>query len=122
MRREKLSNDFYCDEFECNCGCGLDDIDPRVIYWLQVVRDALGRPVHVTSGLRCEEHNKNEGGHQYSRHQYGLAADIYVCNMMSEVLMDVIQCVTHCRCGIGVYPNRWFIHFEIQSSNRRWVK
>ena len=122
MKREKLSDNFYRDEFDCRCGCGWDNIDRRVVSWLQVVRDALGRPVHVTSGLRCKKHNRAVGGHQYSLHRRGLAADITVRGMMPEVLMDIIQCVAHCRCGIGVYPNWRFVHFEIRSDNRRWVK
>lgn len=36
---------------------------------LQVIRDALGKPIHITSGYRCEQLNKLVGGVPNSSHK-----------------------------------------------------
>lgn len=45
---------------------------------LQPVRDAIGVPIHVSSGYRCVKLNRAIGGVKHSQHLMGLAADI-VC-------------------------------------------
>ena len=85
------TKNFNVSEFSCHCGCGTNIIDQRVIDMAQTIRDALGVPVHVNSGCRCEKHNANAkvGGVQKkvdaktgkvickgSNHLYGLAADL----------------------------------------------
>lgn len=44
---------------------------------LDPVRGMWGKPLHVSSGYRCEELNKAVGGSKTSAHLKGLAADIY---------------------------------------------
>jgi len=51
-------------------------MDMKLIYKLQKVRDAVGRPMPITSGYRCPTHNTSIGGVQNSSHTKGLAADI----------------------------------------------
>ena len=48
------TKNFKASEFACKCECGKNDIDQRVIDMAQTIRDALGVPVHVNSGCRCE--------------------------------------------------------------------
>ena len=67
---------FKVSEFACHCGCGYNVIDQRVINMAQVIRDALGVPVRVTSGCRCEENNAKQGGVKNSYHVQGKAADL----------------------------------------------
>lgn len=43
---------------------------------LSKVRQAFGKPILVNSGFRCSELNKSVGGHPYSLHQHGRAADL----------------------------------------------
>jgi uncharacterized protein YcbK (DUF882 family) len=43
---------------------------------LEELRAALGRPVVITSGYRCPEHNKAVGGVPRSPHMLGRAVDI----------------------------------------------
>lgn len=38
---------------------------------LQVIRDALGKPIQITSGYRCEKLNKLVGGVPNSSHMKG---------------------------------------------------
>ena len=70
------SKNFKVSEFACHCGCGFNIIDQRVIDMAQVIREALGVPVHVNSGCRCEKHNAKVGGVKGSNHTKGFAADL----------------------------------------------
>ena len=53
----KDTQHFKVSEFTCKCGCGFNNIDQRVINMAETIRKALGVPVHVNSGCRCEKHN-----------------------------------------------------------------
>ena len=63
-------------EMRCKCGCGRADMKPSFMMTLQRVRNALGRPMIVTSGFRCPDYDKSTGG--AGIHSQGLAADIKV--------------------------------------------
>ena len=77
---------FSRSEFACKCGCGFDTVDHELAEVCDAVRTHFGTPVVVTSGCRCEAHNKKEGGkprirgkpNSGSQHLYGRAADIQV--------------------------------------------
>lgn len=53
---------------------------------LQIIRDALGKPIHITSGYRCERLNQLVGGVPNSSHKRCWAADIYVDGMSAKEL------------------------------------
>ena len=57
---------------------------------LQIIRDVLRAPVYISSGYRCEALNRAVGGTYTSRHQLGLAADIYVDGHTAQELYDAI--------------------------------
>lgn len=59
---DQLSNNFKRSEFECRCGCKAADISMDLVQKLQEVRDLLGEPMKITSGIRCALHNANVGG------------------------------------------------------------
>jgi uncharacterized protein YcbK (DUF882 family) len=44
------------------------------------IRDSWGKPLHIDSGYRCQEHNKAVGGEEWSVHCFGLALDLGVDN------------------------------------------
>ena len=71
-----LTKDFSRHEFACKCGCGFDQIDPRVVDMCQVIRDKLGAPVRINSACRCQKRNAQVGGVKDSYHTKGLAADL----------------------------------------------
>ena len=56
------TKNFKVAEFACKCGCGKNDIDQRIINMAQSLRDALGVPIRVNSGCRCEARNTLVGG------------------------------------------------------------
>lgn len=76
---KKLTKNFKLNEFKCKCKgkycTGFpSEINDNLLKYLQEVRDKYGS-VNVTSGLRCKEWNKIQGGTTNSRHLKGKATD-----------------------------------------------
>lgn len=78
---------FKKTEFTCKCGCGLNNIDLKLVKVLEEIRNHFGQPCTVTSGCRCKTHNARVGGVQGSRHVVGKAADIYVKGVSASTLL-----------------------------------
>lgn len=84
------TKNFKVSEFACHCGCGYNPIDQRVINMAQTIRDALGVPVHVNSGCRCEENNARQGGVKGSFHISGKAADL-TCKLGAVKMFKTVK-------------------------------
>ena len=52
-----LSKNFSKLEVQCPCSCGADKISSILIEKLQKVRNIIGRPIIITSGVCCEFYN-----------------------------------------------------------------
>lgn len=119
MSGERLSKNFTRDEFACHCGCGFDEVDPRLVAALQEVRDIAGRAVHINSGCRCQEHNASIGGSPKSQHLLGKAADIVIKGYSQHVVQAIVERVEAFRNGgIGTYRN--FTHCDVRDGRARW--
>lgn len=115
-----LSRNFSKSEFACRC-CGRAEIDERLVDALQELRDLAGVPVRVTSGYRCPDHNRAVGGAKQSRHLLGHAADIVINGLSVAGMYELAEQVDAFRKGgIGVYPERGFIHVDIREGRTRW--
>lgn len=57
---------------------------------LEPLRHKLGKPIHINSGYRGEELNKEIGGVKPSQHCLGEASDISVSGMSAQELFDFI--------------------------------
>jgi hypothetical protein len=73
---------FDREEFKCKCGgkyCNGFPAEPQeqLVRIANQLRENLGVPVSVVSGLRCQRWNSIQGGVANSQHQYGEAVDIY---------------------------------------------
>jgi len=71
------------EEFRCKCGgkyCRGFPAEPSEILvgLAEDTRAHFGKPAHASSGLRCPEHNRREGGVETSRHLTGKALDFRV--------------------------------------------
>jgi uncharacterized protein YcbK (DUF882 family) len=67
---------FKKEEFECKCGCGLNNINDDFVRMLDSARFFTKIPFKINCGVRCEKHNKEVGGVEDSAHCKGLAVDI----------------------------------------------
>ena len=115
-----LSKNFSRHEFECRC-CGRAEINQRLVDALQELRDLAGLPVRVTSGYRCSEHNQAIGGATRSQHLLGTAADIVVRGMIPAEMYRLAEDIeAFHNGGIGVYPDKGFIHVDVRDRRARW--
>lgn len=78
---------FKQSEFTCKCGCGLNNIDLRLVKILDQIREHFGQACRVISGCRCILHNREEGGVSDSKHLIGHASDIVVNNVRGKDLL-----------------------------------
>lgn len=80
---------FTKNEFTCKCGCGFNNIDINLVKVLEKIRSHFGdKPLYITSGCRCANHNIKVGGVQGSRHVLGKASDIYIKGVSSNELLN----------------------------------
>lgn len=106
---DRLTNKFNRSEFTCGCGCSRNDINLEFVSRLQAARTLADIPFEISSGVRCEEHNKAVGGKTDSSHLKGVAADIECTQSRDRYLLlgSLITCGFN-RIGIG----KNFIHVD----------
>lgn len=113
----KLSEHFSRQEFACHCGCGNADVSAELVGVLEQIRARFGAPVIVTSGRRCETHNRKCGGVPSSQHLQGTAADIHIEGVTPQQIADYVGTILPAG-GIGIYPT--FTHIDVRKNRARW--
>ena len=116
INRIRLTENFGLWEFQCSC-CGQVKIHPKLVEMLQALREKVGKPVIITSGYRCPEHNKAVGGVKSSYHTRGMAADIKVSGVSVSQIAQLAETIGF--NGIGIYPS--FVHVDIRDEKARWT-
>lgn len=109
---------FSLEEFDCKCGCGLNNMKLPFLWKLQQIRTEAGFSFVVRSGSRCPVHNENEGGAQDSDHLTGEGVDIGTRTSWHR--WRIIEAALSCgikRIGIG----RTFTHLGDNPSNPQLV-
>jgi uncharacterized protein YcbK (DUF882 family) len=122
----KLTNNFTLEEFNSKCGRDIpNNVLPNILQLaknLQVLRDAIGKSISITSGYRSPQHNKKIGGAKDSQHVKGMAADIKVSGMTPKEVALVIEGLIEQgkmkQGGIGIYPS--WVHYDIRGTKARW--
>jgi uncharacterized protein YcbK (DUF882 family) len=122
----KLTNNFTLQEFNSKCGRDIpNNVLPNILQLaknLQVLRDAIGKSISITSGYRSPQHNKKIGGAKDSQHVKGLAADIKVTGMTPKEVALVIEGLIEQgkmkQGGIGIYPS--WVHYDVRGTKARW--
>jgi len=114
---DRLTKNFHRDEFACKCGCGLNDISTLLVAKLQDVRESLGKPIQINSGLRCPQQNEDAGSNAFSPHLYGFAADIKCENSTDRSAMLPLLLRKFRRVGIG----KDFIHVDVDPQKDQGV-
>ena len=109
---------FRPKEFECHCGCKGRGIKLRFVSLLDKARGIAGIPFKITSGWRCDAHNKAVGSLPTSSHPKGLAVDIACyCTHDRYRIIDALRKVGITRIGIG--PD--FLHADIDPEKTQQV-
>lgn len=113
-----LSKHFSRAEFECQCGCGNDTADYKLVEVLEELREYFGTPIRITSGNRCEVHNRDIGGSMNSLHIHGRAADIQVSGVDPRDVQEYLKSQYPNSLGIGSYIT--FTHVDSRGWRARW--
>lgn len=115
----KLAPHFRVREFACSDGTDTVFVSDELVQALEKIRTRLGKAVHINSGYRTETKNRAVGGAAYSRHKYGLAADISVAGVSPGVVAAAAEEALAGGGGIGVYGS--FVHVDVRPGRSRWV-
>lgn len=103
-------------EMACK-GTGRLMVNAEAMNKLQTLREAVGRPLLVTSAYRSPEHNAKVGGAKNSLHMEARAFDIRMDNH------DPAEFEAAAReagfSGFGYYPKQGFMHIDTGAS-RKW--
>ena len=122
----KITENFNIKEFDSHDGSKM----PKNVFEnileladnLQVLRDHIGKPIHINSGYRSPSHNKAIGGVKHSQHVLGKAADIRVEGYSSAeialIIYNLIQKGKMKEGGLGIYNT--FVHYDIRGNKARW--
>jgi zinc D-Ala-D-Ala carboxypeptidase len=85
-------------------------IDEEALDKLQRLRDALGKPLILTSAYRSPAHNKAVGGAKNSMHMRGIAFDVRMENHDPAEFEAAAR--TAGFTGFGYYPKSGFMHID----------
>jgi len=115
--RTKITKNFFSTEMDCKCSnpdCQWTYVDIDHMKKLQRKRTKWKKAIKITSGYRCEKHNKDVGGSSKSQHVQGSATDIQVKGMSpNEVASDCSNFD-----GIGQYDT--FTHTDSRGYKALW--
>lgn len=119
----QLTEHFNISEFHCkgaNCGCKETLHDPALSAYLQQIREHFGKPLHITSGYRCQKHNGAVGGVYGSLHTKGQAADFIINGVNPLEIARYAESIGV--KGIGLYgpDDGNFIHIDTRSVKSFW--
>ena len=115
MANKTIRTHFTDKEMDCGCGCE-KTVAPELLVRLEALRTLLDKPLLVTSGARCETHNREVGGRPGSWHLKGLAVDISCVD--SELRGEIIRLAGLLGFnGIGVAKN--FIHLDLRPAEEK---
>jgi uncharacterized protein YcbK (DUF882 family) len=86
-------------------------ISPPLLFRLEALRAMWGRPIIITSGYRCPEHNVWVKGSPRSLHMAGQAADVLVPFEEQEAVIRMAERANF--SSILPYGKRNFIHLGV---------
>jgi len=116
-----ISPHFSRHEFVCKCGCGFFIKDAMLFCRLELMREAMGIPIIINSGCRCEPYNTLVGGNKASEHMDGQAADIRVTgSILRDKVVKLSYEVGFRRRGVA----NSFVHVDtdiMKPQDRLWL-
>ena len=120
------TKNFSNKELSCSC-CGENKMNKETLIALQRLRDAIGKPISLSSAYRCPTHNdKISSTGKEGPHTTGKAIDILCSGKFAHELLSFAMIRSNTWKGIGIsqkgkHSSR-FIHLDtIESDNSPWV-
>lgn len=114
----KLSQNFRVKEFACTDGSDPIFVAVELVEVLQKIRSHFGKAVKITSAYRTPTKNKAVGGETYSKHLYGMAADIKISGVSPKKVAEYAEKLMPKSGGIGIYGT--FTHIDVRTNKSRW--
>lgn len=105
---------FTRGEFACKCGkCSGFPKEPDVVLvqLAERTRQHFGKPILVSSGVRCPAHNASVGGVSNSRHLLGKAMDFCVLGYSAQAVLDYLQTQTELRYAYAIDGS--YVHMDV---------
>jgi uncharacterized protein YcbK (DUF882 family) len=132
MNKEmNLSENFTRSELACRC-CDRTAVDAgvmsaeefqRFLSQLEALRNEWKRPIFITSGYRCKDHNRKVGGSGSSRHLVGDSVDIRVSG--ADALRLASIAIARGWNGIGLNQkgpvSSRFLHIDRRTEPAFWT-
>lgn len=113
----------YITRKECACKCGGQycngypaEMQKDVVVVADRARKHFGAPIRIISGLRCEQHNANEGGVWNSQHMYGEAMDVRIDGVTADTLLGFFVSQPEIRYAYAI--NSTNVHIDIPKGAR----
>ncbi len=109
---------FKYSEFKCKCGGKYCNGYPVPFSYelaknLQNIRSHFGKPLTITSPLRCETWNSKQGGVKNSKHKKGWACDFYIKGVNYNTLAKYVKALPYFNYCYRVKKNQDVIHYDI---------
>jgi len=116
----RLSKHLNQREIDCNCEdirCHYTLIDERVIQLFEKLREAVGYPIYISSGFRCQKYNEHEKvlGTARSKHTMGYAIDIRPKE--GTQFFNLLRAAEKIFPFVLEYKNDYFIHCDIRKGS-----
>ena len=116
--RKKLSKNFSAHEFDCPCDhCNITLVKQSTINSCQAARYDLNRALYLTSGYRCEHHNREVGGVGLSNHLDGGGADLACPKEMD--IYDFAKVLRKHFLYVKVYVGGNYCHCDNEERQRK---
>lgn len=113
----RLSRNFTQDEFACPC-CGQAEVDRHLVFQLQKLRNSFGLPIVITSGYRCEAHNRAVGGSERSQHLLGKAVDIATSHLPGHEKHRLLTFIFRMNTFTGVGVGGGKLHVDVRRTEQ----
>lgn len=128
----KQSKYFSLEETKCKCGCGINNISPIFLFFLDRLREKFGYRMVLTSACRCPNWNKKVGGKPKSAH---ISTEEIECVAVDVEMLDstardmFLWCIYNLTFqGKRIFPRigiaKNFVHLDISNqlpNMKTWV-
>jgi zinc D-Ala-D-Ala carboxypeptidase len=103
-------------EMACKCGCGKCEMVPEFMDELEALRERFGKPLLVSSGYRCPDHNERESPAtgRTGPHTTGKACDFLISGPYALLLLVAATQLKFTGFGVKQHGphNKRFLHLD----------